>query len=99
MYMDFVKYIEPLLMFVHHLDPKFLKLELLVTNLQNFQIITLTKFTVKDSLHFDEEIVHQESKLFMNSLDVDLIFSSLVTYLLKRPLIYSSICFIKMKML
>ena len=35
-YMDFVKYIKPLLRSVHHLDLYFLQLELLVTNLQNF---------------------------------------------------------------
>ena len=35
-YMDFVKYIKPLLMFVHHLDLYFLQLELPVTNLQIF---------------------------------------------------------------
>ena len=34
-YMDFVKYIKPLLMFVHHLDLYLVWLELLVTNLQN----------------------------------------------------------------
>ena len=35
-YMDFVKYVKPLLIFAHHLDLHFLQLELLVTNLQNF---------------------------------------------------------------
>ena len=35
-YMDFVKYVKPLLMFVHHLDLYFLQLELLARNLQNF---------------------------------------------------------------
>ena len=35
-YMDFVKYIKPLLMFVHHLDLYLLQLELLVTNLLSF---------------------------------------------------------------
>ena len=35
-YIDFVKYMSPLLMFVHYLDLHFLQLELLVTNLQNF---------------------------------------------------------------
>ena len=35
-YMDFVKYIKPLLRSVHHLNIYFLQLELLVTNLQNF---------------------------------------------------------------
>ena len=35
-YMDFVNYINPLLMFAHHLDLYFLQLELLVTNLQTF---------------------------------------------------------------
>ena len=35
-YMDFVKYIKPLLIFIHHLHLHFLQLELLVINLQNF---------------------------------------------------------------
>ena len=35
-YMDFVKYIKPLLRSAHYLDLYFLQLELLVTNLQNF---------------------------------------------------------------
>ena len=34
--MDFVKYINPLLIFVHHLDLNFLQLKLLVTNLLSF---------------------------------------------------------------
>ena len=32
----FVKYVKPLLIFVHHLGLYFLQLELLVTNLQSF---------------------------------------------------------------
>ena len=35
-YMDFVKYIKPLLIFVHNLDLYCMQSELLVTNLQNF---------------------------------------------------------------
>ena len=35
-YMDVAKYIKPLLVFVHHLDLYVLRLELIVTNLQNF---------------------------------------------------------------
>ena len=35
-YIDFVKHIKPLLMFVHYLDLYFLQLEVLVTHLQNF---------------------------------------------------------------
>ena len=37
--------------------------------------VTLNKFTVKDSSAFAEEIVHQDSKLFMSSLDVDSLFT------------------------
>ena len=33
--------------------------------------VTFNAFTVKDSFAFAEEIVHQDSKLFMGSLDVD----------------------------
>ena len=33
--------------------------------------VTFNEFTVKDSFAFAEEIVHQDSKLFMGSLDVD----------------------------
>ena len=55
--------------------------------------ITFNEFTVKDSFAFAEEIVHQDSKLFMGSLDVDSI------YLSKRPLIFVLVCFIIMRML
>ena len=33
--------------------------------------ITFNEFTVKDSFAFAEEIVHQDSKLFMGNVDVD----------------------------
>ena len=33
--------------------------------------VTFNEFTAKDSFAFAEEIVHQDSKLFMGSLDVD----------------------------
>ena len=69
-YMDFAKYIKPLLRSVHHLYLYFLQLELLVTNLHN-------EFAVKDSFAFAEEIVHQDSKLFMGSLDVDSLFTNI----------------------
>ena len=36
--------------------------------------ITFNEFTVKDSFTFAEEIVHQDGKRFMGSLDVDLLF-------------------------
>ena len=39
--------------------------------------ITFNEFTVKDSFAFAEEIVHQDSKLFMGSLDVDSLFSNI----------------------
>ena len=40
-------------------------------------LITFNEFTVKDSFAFDEEIVHQNSKLFMGSLDVDSLFTNI----------------------
>ena len=39
--------------------------------------VTFNEFTVKDSLAFAEEIVHQDSKLFMGSLDVDSLFTNI----------------------
>ena len=38
--------------------------------------LTTNEFTVKDSFHFAEEIVHQQHYLFMGSLDVDSLFTS-----------------------
>ena len=35
------------------------------------------EFTVKDSFHFAEEIVDQQHNLFMGSLDVDSLFTSI----------------------
>ena len=40
-------------------------------------LITFNEFTVKDSFAFAEEIVHQDSKLFMGSLNVDLLFTNI----------------------
>ena len=39
--------------------------------------ITFNEFTVKDSLAFAEEIVHQDGKLFMGILDVDSLFTKI----------------------
>ena len=39
--------------------------------------ITFNEFTVKDSFAFAEEIVHQDGKLFMSSLDVDSLFTNI----------------------
>ena len=39
--------------------------------------ITFHEFTVKDSFAFSEEIVHQDSKLYMGSLDVDSISTNI----------------------
>ena len=39
--------------------------------------VTFNEFTVKDSFAFAEEIVHQDSKLFMDSLDVDSLFTNI----------------------
>ena len=39
--------------------------------------VTFNEFTVKDSFAFAEEIVYQDSKLFMGSLDVDSLFTNI----------------------
>ena len=39
--------------------------------------ITFNEFTVKDSFAFAEEIVHQDGKLLMGSLDVDSLFTNI----------------------
>ena len=39
--------------------------------------VTFNEFTVKDSFAFAEEIVHQDGKLFMGSLDVDSLFTNM----------------------
>ena len=39
--------------------------------------LTTNEFTVKDSFHFAEEIVDQQHNLFMGSLDVDSLFTSI----------------------
>ena len=39
--------------------------------------ITLNQFIVKDSFSFAEQIVHQDSKRFMGSLDVDSLFTNI----------------------
>ena len=58
--------------------------------------VTFNEFTLKYSFAFAEEIVHQDSKLFMAAL---MLTHFLLIYLLKRPLIYVLICFIIMRML
>ena len=56
-------------------------MEILVTNLKvlvpKLSSIALNKFTVKNSFAFAEEIVHQDSKIFMDSLDVDSLFTNI----------------------
>ena len=39
--------------------------------------LATNEFTVKDSFHFAEEIVDQQHDLFMGSLDVDSLFTSI----------------------
>ena len=39
--------------------------------------ITFNEFTVKDYFAFAEEIVHQDSTLFMGKLDVDSLFTNI----------------------
>ena len=39
--------------------------------------LTTNKFTVKNSLNFDEEVVNYDHKLYMTSLDVDLLFTKI----------------------
>ena len=96
--MDFVKYIKPLLRSAHHLDLYFLQLELLVTKflVPKLSSVTFNEFTVKDSFAFAEEIVHQDSKLFMGSLDVDSLFTNIP---LEETINICTICFIIMRML
>ena len=48
--------------------------QFLVTKLSS---LTFNEFTVKGSLAFAEEIVHQDNKLFMDSLDVDSVFTNI----------------------
>ena len=38
---------------------------------------TANKFIVIDSFHFDEEICQQDSNLHMDSLDIDLLFTTI----------------------
>ena len=75
--MDFVKYVKPLLIFGHHLDPHFQQFEPLVTKFLVHKLSwgTLKKFTVKDSFIFTKEILHQDGKLFMGNLDVNSFFN------------------------
>ena len=68
---------------------KFGRLEDLVIDLQSFLLpklssITFNEFTVKNSFAFDEITLHQDSKRFMGSLDVD---SSLTNIPLKETII------------
>ena len=39
--------------------------------------ITFNEFTVKDSFAFAEEILHQDSKFYMGSFDVDSLFTNI----------------------
>ena len=39
--------------------------------------MTTNEFTVKDSFHFDEEVVDQQHDLFMGSLDIDSLFTNI----------------------
>ena len=39
--------------------------------------ITFNELTVKDSFAFAEEMVYQDGKIFMGSLDVDLLFTNI----------------------
>ena len=39
--------------------------------------VTFNEFTVKDSFGFAEEVVHQDGKLFMGSLNVDSLFTNI----------------------
>ena len=45
--------------------------------LQILKPLTTDEFTIKDSFHFAEEIVHQQHDLFMGSLDVDSVFTNI----------------------
>ena len=58
--------------------------------------VMFNEFTVKDSFTFAEEIVHQDGKLFMGSLDVDSLFTKI---LLRRPSLFVPICYITTWML
>lgn len=64
-YMEFVKHIKPLLMFVHHLDLYTLRLKLLITSCKifNFSSITFNDLTVKDSFVLINEMLHEDNKL------------------------------------
>ena len=58
------------------------------------------EFTVKDSFAFAEEIVHQDSKLYMGSLDVDSLFTNIPleeTINICTNLIYDNLDFIEGK--
>ena len=58
--------------------------------------IMFNEFTVKDSFTFPEEIVHQDGKLFMGSLDVDSLFTKIP---LRRPSLFVPICYVTTWML
>ena len=58
--------------------------------------IMFNEFTVKDSFTFAEEIVHQNGKLFMGSLDVDSLFTKIP---LRRPSLFVPICYVTTWML
>ena len=60
--------------------------------------ITFNEFTVKDSFAFAEEIVHQDGKLFMGSLDVDSLFTNIPlkdTISICTNLLYKNVDFIE----
>ena len=66
-------------MFFYHLPLCFLQLELLLTKclVPNLSLITLNEFTVKDFFVFVEAILHQDSKFFMSSFDIDSFFTNI----------------------
>ena len=68
--------------------PSYKLAKLLVLKLSS---IAFNKFTVKDSFAFAEEIVHQDIKLFIGSLDVDSLFTNIP---LKETRIFVPICYI-----
>ena len=56
--------------------------------------IKFSEFNVKDSFAFAEEIVHQDSKIYMGSLDVDSLFTNIpleVTINICTNLIYDNV--------
>ena len=93
--MEFVRYIKLTLTFFFHLDQWLQWLELLVIKPKflapKLSSITFYEFNAKGFFAFVEEIVHQDSKLFMGSLDT---YSLFISLLLKRQSIFVPICYI-----